>query len=134
MPLDHFLYLVRSSHFDEEIAFLTGAFAHMGLKQLNSPAPGVVGLGDEGKPWLWVSCLDRNYQRIKDDVPISIVHVALSAKDQQQVQDFHSAALKAGGKDNGAPGLRENYAPDYYGAFVISPGGHNIECVHRGGN
>ena len=49
--------------------------------------------------------------------------------DLGQVQAFHKAALEAGGKDNGAPGVRKGYHPGYFGAFVISPGGHNIEAV-----
>jgi predicted lactoylglutathione lyase len=49
--------------------------------------------------------------------------------DRKQVDDFHAAALKAGGKDYGAPGIRKNYHPGYYGAYVIDPAGHNIEVV-----
>jgi predicted lactoylglutathione lyase len=50
-------------------------------------------------------------------------------QDAKEVDEFYAAALKAGGKDNGAPGTRAMYHPGYYAAFVISPGGHNIECV-----
>lgn len=49
--------------------------------------------------------------------------------DRAQVNAFHEAALQAGGKDHGAPGIRKEYHPDYYGAFAISPAGHNIEAV-----
>jgi predicted lactoylglutathione lyase len=49
--------------------------------------------------------------------------------DPEQVDDFHAAALKAGGKDNGAPGIRKQYHEGYYAAFVIDPAGHNIEVV-----
>lgn len=52
-----------------------------------------------------------------------------SAADRKQVDDFHAAAIKAGGEDNGAPGIRKQYHPGYYGAFVIDPAGHNIEAV-----
>ena len=57
------------------------------------------------------------------------LHLAFKAESRQQVEAFHRAALQAGGKDNGAPGLRPHYHADYYAAFVIGPGGHNIEAV-----
>jgi catechol 2,3-dioxygenase-like lactoylglutathione lyase family enzyme len=57
------------------------------------------------------------------------VHFAFEAKDRAAVDSFHAAALKAGGKDNGAPGLRPHYHAYYYGAFVLDPDGHNIEAV-----
>ena len=57
------------------------------------------------------------------------LHVAFVARNRQQVDAFHRAALKAGGKDNGAPGLRPHYHANYYAAFVIDPDGHNIELV-----
>jgi predicted lactoylglutathione lyase len=57
------------------------------------------------------------------------LHVAFMADTRQQVDAFYRAALEAGGKDNGAPGLRPNYHPNYYAAFVIDPDGHNIEAV-----
>ena len=59
------------------------------------------------------------------------VHVAFRAENRAMVDPFHAAALAAGGKDNGPPGLREHYHKDYYGAFVTDPDGHNIEaCCH----
>ncbi|MCE4554044.1 VOC family protein [Pelomonas sp. P8] len=57
------------------------------------------------------------------------VHVAFAATSREQVRQFHAAALAAGGKDNGAPGLRPHYHANYYGAFVIGPDGHNLEAV-----
>jgi catechol 2,3-dioxygenase-like lactoylglutathione lyase family enzyme len=59
------------------------------------------------------------------------IHVAFGADSIEQVQAFHEAALAAGGTDNGAPGLRPEYSPVYYGAFVLDPDGHNIEAVVR---
>src|SRR3546814_10309482 len=57
------------------------------------------------------------------------LHLAFTAENRQQVDAFHRAALAAGGKDNGAPGLRPQYHAHYYAAFVIGPDGHNIEMV-----
>ena len=57
------------------------------------------------------------------------LHIAFVADERRQVDDFHRAALAAGGKDNGPPGIRANYHPTYYAAFVIDPDGHNIEVV-----
>jgi catechol 2,3-dioxygenase-like lactoylglutathione lyase family enzyme len=56
-------------------------------------------------------------------------HIAFTAKDHASVDAFYKAALAAGGKDNGPPGPRLQYHPDYYGAFIIDPNGHNIEAV-----
>jgi catechol 2,3-dioxygenase-like lactoylglutathione lyase family enzyme len=57
------------------------------------------------------------------------LHLAFTAENRQQVDAFHRAALAAGGKDNGAPGLRPSYHASYYAAFVLDPDGHNIELV-----
>ena len=59
------------------------------------------------------------------------VHVAFRVSSRTLVEAFYQAALAAGGRDNGAPGLRPQYHPDYYGAFVLDPDGHNIEAVCR---
>ena len=56
-------------------------------------------------------------------------HIAFSARSRAEVDAFHKAAIAAGGRDNGAPGLRPHYHPDYYGAFVFDPDGNNIEAV-----
>ena len=57
------------------------------------------------------------------------LHLAFTAENRRQVEAFYHAALEAGGKDNGAPGLRPQYHANYYAAFVIGPDGHNIEVV-----
>ena len=59
-------------------------------------------------------------------------HVAFAAKSRAAVDGFHAAALRAGGTDNGPPGLREHYGPDYFAAFVVDPEGHRLEAVCRG--
>jgi len=81
------------------------------------------GFGADGKPDFWIGGeggLNRS------------MHVAIAAKDRAAVDAFYRAALAAGGKDNGPPGLRAHYHPNYYGAFVLDPDGHNVEAVcHR---
>lgn len=59
------------------------------------------------------------------------VHIAFQAETREQVHAFYEAALAAGGKDNGKPGIREKYTPDYYAAFVLDPDGNNVEAVCR---
>jgi catechol 2,3-dioxygenase-like lactoylglutathione lyase family enzyme len=83
----------------------------------DSPA---AGFGANGKPDLWIGG-EGGLQR-----PI---HIAIAAQNRAAVDAFHRAALAAGGKDNGAPGLRPHYHPNYYAAFVLDPDGHNIEAV-----
>ncbi|HVZ37346.1 MAG TPA: hypothetical protein VG963_33220, partial [Polyangiaceae bacterium] len=63
---------------------------------------------------------------------ITPVHVAFAARGRAQVDAFHRAALAAGAKDFGAPGLRAEYHPNYYGAFVLDPDGHDVEAVFHG--
>jgi catechol 2,3-dioxygenase-like lactoylglutathione lyase family enzyme len=77
------------------------------------------GLGAGGKPDLW----------LVHDPAASPQHVAFAAPTRAAVDAFHAAGLAAGGKDNGAPGLRAHYHPNYYGAFVDDPSGHHMEAV-----
>ncbi len=59
------------------------------------------------------------------------MHVCFGARSRADVAAFHAAALAAGGRDFGGPGIREQYHPSYYGAFVLDPDGHNVEaCIH----
>lgn len=67
--------------------------------------------------------------RLTPEAKPSHLHLAFTAAHRRQVDAFHRAALRAGGKDNGAPGLRPLYHANYYAAFVIGPDGHNIEAV-----
>ena len=80
----------------------------------------VAGMGADGKPFLWISGGGKTTPH---------VHLAFRAESRAQVDAFHAAAIAAGGKDNGGPGIREMYHPTYYGAFVLDPDGHNIEAV-----
>lgn len=83
-----------------------------------------LGFGRDGKPFFWIGTGKQ---------PSTSTHIAFAVSDQAAVDAFHSAALAAGGRDNGGPGLRPEYHPDYYGAFVLDPDGNNIEAVFHGG-
>lgn len=63
--------------------------------------------------------------------PVLPIHVAFAADDRDTVGRFHAAAIAAGGRDNGGPGLRPHYSPGYYAAFVLDPDGHNVEAVYN---
>ena len=82
-----------------------------------------VGYGKDGKPCFWVS--DGGARG-------GGIHVAFAAASRAEVDAFYAAAMAAGGRDNGPPGLRPDYHADYYGAFVLDPDGINVEAVsHR---
>ncbi|AHY55812.1 VOC family protein [Bradyrhizobium japonicum] len=78
------------------------------------------GFGANGKPDLWFGA---------EGAMNKPVHIAIVAKDRATVDAFYKAAMAAGGRDNGAPGIRPHYHANYYGAFVLDPDGHNIEAV-----
>lgn len=109
----------------------TGKFYDSALKPLGfsrlSDGESSLGYGDKGVQ-LWISATTKP---VKADME-SGLHFCFSAKDRAAVDAFHAAALKAGGKDNGKPGLRPEYHANYYGAFVFDPEGHAIEaCCHN---
>ena len=95
-------------------------------------APLGVEAGGEGEPSYGIELCGRNDSSLclfhSKDKPAPL-HIAFVAATREEVDAFHRAALEAGGKDNGAPGLRRRYHANYYAAFVISPDGHNIEAV-----
>jgi catechol 2,3-dioxygenase-like lactoylglutathione lyase family enzyme len=105
----------------------TGAFYDAALKPLGFArlSDGEASLGYGGKAvQLWIS---KTKSPVKADME-SGLHFCFTAKDRAGVDAFHSAALKAGGKDNGRPGIRKDYSPNYYAAFVIDPDGYRIEA------
>lgn len=83
------------------------------------PAPWFAGLGAH-RPVLWLR---------EEASAVTPLHVALQAAKRADVDAFHAAALRAGLRDHGGPGLRPEYHPTYYGAFVLDPDGHNLEVV-----
>jgi len=99
-------------------AFYTAALAPLGYSVAMEFGDGA-GLGVKGKPDFWITA----------DKEAKPQHLAFHAGDHAAVDAFYAAALAAGGKDNGPPGLRLDYHPNYYAAFVFDPSGHNIEVV-----
>ena len=114
---DHVVFGV--SDYAASRAFFLQALAPIGMAVV-SEGPAGIELSADGKSSL---CIRRAGEKSGH------LHLAFAAESRAQVQAFHRAALKAGGKDNGAPGLRPNYTGQYYAAFVIGPDGHNIEVV-----
>jgi catechol 2,3-dioxygenase-like lactoylglutathione lyase family enzyme len=107
-------------------AFFDAALAPLGIVVMMAVTPeesgggSHVGFGSEGRPYFWIG---------DGKSPTTGVHVAFTASDRRTVDAFYQAALAAGGRDNGGPGVRAHYHPNYYGAFVLDPDGHNIEAV-----
>ena len=102
-------------------AFYEQALAPLGLSLLMEPVPGAGGFGKDGKPFFWIDG--------RESGAAAAVHVAFAVPRRETVDAFHAAALEAGGTDNGAPGVREIYHPNYYGAYVLDPDGNNVEAV-----
>jgi catechol 2,3-dioxygenase-like lactoylglutathione lyase family enzyme len=117
MILDHIGFGVND--LEKSKGFYAKALAPLGITVVME-AEGWIGMGRDGRPQFWFGGGGQ------DAGP---VHLAFTARNREEVRAFHASALKAGGKDNGAPGLRPQYHPDYYGAFVLDPDGHNIEAV-----
>jgi catechol 2,3-dioxygenase-like lactoylglutathione lyase family enzyme len=110
--------LERSKRFYEE------ALSPLGYELIMEHHISGVGFGQSGKPDFW----------IRQGEVGAAVHVAFASDDRATVDAFHEGAIAAGGSDNGRPGLRPEYHPTYYGAFVLDPDGNNIEAVcHRPG-
>ncbi|MBN9561309.1 MAG: VOC family protein [Alphaproteobacteria bacterium] len=102
--------------------FYDAALRPLGYECL-SAGEGSLGYGRDA-PALWISAVERP---VPSDAG-SGLHFCFTAPSRQSVDEFHRAALGAGGRDNGRPGLRTGYAPDYYAAFVVDPDGYRIEA------
>jgi catechol 2,3-dioxygenase-like lactoylglutathione lyase family enzyme len=118
--LDH--VTIGVTDFARATAFYDRALRPLGIERLYRAAGASAGYGRNRKAFFWIG--------VRDAVT-SGAHIAFAAADRATVDAFHAAALAGGGRDNGAPGLRPDYHPDYYGAFVLDPDGHNIEAVCR---
>jgi catechol 2,3-dioxygenase-like lactoylglutathione lyase family enzyme len=117
--LDHVGFAV--SDYERSKAFYEKALAPLGITLLLEPVQAAAGFGRDGKPFFWIEA--------RGQAVTGRLHIALGAEDRATVDAFHAAALAAGGTDNGAPGVRAIYHPDYYGAYVLDPDGNNIEAV-----
>jgi catechol 2,3-dioxygenase-like lactoylglutathione lyase family enzyme len=127
MPtLDHISLNV--SDYARSKAFYEKVLAPLGAKLIMEFGE-AAGFGHDGKPDFWIGKGPTSFQKPGDLAPITPTHVAFVAKDRAEVRAFHAAALATGGRDFGAPGVRAEYHPNYYGAFVLDPDGHNIEAV-----
>ncbi len=126
--LDHVGFAVDDA--EQSKKFYEQALAPLGISLIMSVTPEQTeaggtahGFGSDGKPFFWVG----DNERVGEGT-----HVAFAVDSRAQVHAFYEAALAAGGRDNGAPGLRPHYHPNYFAAFVFDPDGINIEAVcHR---
>ncbi len=116
--LDHVHLIVRD--LDASSRFYAAALGALGRK-----------IEGEGAGYFWSDELFVSTDAMAT-TGATHVHLAFQAADRAMVDRFHAAALAAGGKDHGQPGIRAEYHADYYGAFVIDPDGNNIEAVHHG--
>lgn len=110
---------ISVSNYPVSKAFYQQTLASLGI-ELVVEIQGWAGLGRDGKAEFWFG---------ESDIVQNPMHIAFSAASRSEVDAFYRAALAAGAKCNGEPGIREIYHANYYGAFVIDPDGHNIEAV-----
>jgi catechol 2,3-dioxygenase-like lactoylglutathione lyase family enzyme len=115
--IDHFT--LKVADYARSKAFYQRALKPLGY-ELAMEFGTSAGFGVKGKPDLWIS---------QDPENVRPLHFALSARDRRTVDAFHAAAVTAGAADNGKPGIRKDYHPTYYAAFVLDPDGHNVEAV-----
>ena len=119
--IDHLTVRVRD--YERSKGFFAKALAPLGYTVMME-FEGFAGLGAGGKADLWIA----KFEKRPHEQPL---HIAFRAPDRKAVRAFYEAALAAGAKDNGKPGTRKEYHPNYYGAFVLDPDGNNIEaCSH----
>jgi catechol 2,3-dioxygenase-like lactoylglutathione lyase family enzyme len=122
--IDHTGFAVTD--IDKSKAFYAAALRPLGIALMmevtaeQTGAGAHAGFGAAGKAFFWIG---------NHGPPRSGVHIAFAADSRAQVDQFYRAAMNAGGKDNGGPGLRPYYHENYYGAFVFDPDGNNIEAV-----
>jgi catechol 2,3-dioxygenase-like lactoylglutathione lyase family enzyme len=100
-------------------AFYDEALAPLGISRMVG-GDSFAGYGSGGRPYFWIGGGPNK---------TGALHVAFTSQERKTVDAFYATALAAGGRDNGAPGIRAHYHPDYYGAFVLDPDGNNIEAV-----
>jgi catechol 2,3-dioxygenase-like lactoylglutathione lyase family enzyme len=113
---------LRTKRFKILESFYTRLLPTLGIERLEK-YPGAAGYGRDAKANFWIGNSRKGP---------SSVHLAFAANTRLEVDGFHRKAIKLGAKDNGPPGLRPDFGPNYYAAFVLDPDGNNIEAVcHR---
>jgi catechol 2,3-dioxygenase-like lactoylglutathione lyase family enzyme len=117
MIIDHFS--LTASDYPQSKRFFASALQPLGI-EIVMEFDGSSGFGKDGKPELWLSG-GKDAQRP--------MHIAFVAATRAEVSAFYAAAIAMGAKDNGPPGIRAKYHPNYFAAFVIGPDGHNVEAV-----
>ena len=110
----------RSRAFYDAALAPLGAAIMMTVPKEHTGGRNVVGYGRD-RPWFWLSDVYGT--------ATTGTHIAFVARSRGEVDAFHAAAMAAGARDNGAPGLRPHYHPNYYGAFVFEPDGNTVEAV-----
>jgi catechol 2,3-dioxygenase-like lactoylglutathione lyase family enzyme len=122
--LDHISITVanveKAKAFYEAALKPIGVSVVMSVSAEETGSTGFYGFGEGQKPYFWIA---------EGDKRSGPMHIALAADARARVDAFYKAAMAAGAKDNGPPGIRAHYHPNYYGAFVIDPDGHNLEAV-----
>jgi catechol 2,3-dioxygenase-like lactoylglutathione lyase family enzyme len=113
---------VPVSDFEHSERFYEQALSPLGYELIMEPSVDAAGFGRWGKPDFWIG----------QGEPGQAFHIAFAADERATVDAFHEAAMAAGGRDNGGPGLRPEYHRSYYGAFVLDPDGNNIDAVCHG--
>ena len=113
---------LKTKNLDASLRFYRAALEALGYRLGSSDVSGASFVSESGAA-LYLS------QSPASGVAGSGVHVALSAPDRASVTRFHRNGLEAGGQDNGAPGVRQDYSPNYFAAFLLDPDGNNIEAV-----
>lgn len=130
MPIiDHVTLVV--SDYARSKTFYEKALAPLGISRVMDFGQ-ACGFGRDKKPDFWIGVGPASFQKPEQLQVITPTHIAFVARDRSEVDAFYAAAIAAGGRDFGAPGVRQHYHPSYYGAFVLDPDGHDIEAVFHG--
>lgn len=129
---DHISFGV--SDFDQSLAFYDAALKPLGINRMFAmAAQGIAGFSGEGGTTFWLYAKDSEQNPLGEIAPPPRQHLAFKAKDSAAVDAFYEAAIAQGGSDEGAPGLRTQYHPKYYAAYVRDPNGYKLEAVCHDG-